>query len=219
MKLAPGDVVKNYRIAEFIGEGGMGRVFLAIEEITERRVAIKVLNSNAVGNPSFKQRFINEARIQANLHHPQIVNLYNFVLHDAEYFMVMEYCDGHTLREMLAREGKLDSARARSILTAILQGLAHAHSMGIIHRDVKPSNVMLNSSREVKITDFGIARIMGDIHFTQSGQAIGTPNYMSPEQIRDPLHVDTRTDIYSAGVLFFEMLCGTLPFDAASQSQ
>jgi serine/threonine-protein kinase len=219
MRLAPGDRVKNYRIAEFIGEGGMGKVFLGVEDITERRVAIKMLNNAAVNNPSFKQRFINEARIQASLHHPNIVNLFNFFLEDDEYFMVMEYCDCSTLRDRLARETKLDSRRAREILTAILQGLAHAHSMGIVHRDVKPSNVMFTHENEVKITDFGIARMLGDSHFTQSGQAIGTPHYMSPEQIRNPMGVDTRTDIYSAGVLFFEMLCGKLPFDAASQSQ
>jgi len=219
LKLSPGVRLGNYTIVSFIGEGGMGSVYLATEDVTQRRVAIKALKNGPADDPTFRQRFINEARIQAKLNHPNIVHLYNFIQEGAEFYMVMEYCEGSTLRELIQRRGKLDAGQARLILTAILKGLTHAHSLGVIHRDIKPSNVMFTADNEVKITDFGIARLTGDVHFTSSGQAIGTPMYMSPEQVTSPMQVDYRSDIYSAGVVFFEMLCGRLPFDVKTQVQ
>jgi len=219
MVLTAGMVVHNYRIVQKIAEGGQGAVYLAMEEIIERKVALKVVNTAGAEKRSFEERFMNEARILASMNHPNIVKLLNFFQESDDYYMVMEFCDGSTLRDVLSAGKQLDSDLARHILVEILKGLAHAHSLGVIHRDVKPSNIMLSPTNDVKITDFGISRVVDSVHLTQSGLVLGTTHYLSPEQIRTPQQVDTATDIYSAGVVFFEMLCGKVPFDSTTQSR
>lgn len=219
MRLEPGNEVNNYTIVRYIGGGGMGSVYLAEEQLTRRPVAIKVLNSNLVAQKAFIERFVNEARIMATMQHPNIVNLYNFARVNDEYYMAMEYAEGMTLRDLITANERIHEKHALAYLTQIVQALAYAHSRGVIHRDIKPGNIIINSHNQVKITDFGIARMMGDVHMTSTGTAIGTVSYMSPEQIRAPRDVDHSTDIYSAGVVFFEMLTGQLPFYADTGSQ
>lgn len=219
MQLEPGKEFNNYKIIQQIGVGGMGTVYLAEEQFTRRPVAIKVLNGHLVSQKAFIDRFVNEARIMSSMQHPNIVTLYNFARISDEYYMAMEFAEGMTLRELIAANERIHEKHALGYLTQIIQALAYAHSMGVIHRDIKPANIIINSKGQVKVTDFGIARMMGDLHMTSTGTAVGTVCYMSPEQIRTPKEVDHSTDIYSAGVMFFEMLTGQLPFYADTDSR
>lgn len=218
MKLAPQTVIHNYRILSLIGEGGMGEVYLAEETLLGRQVAIKVLSSAATHDPQFRQRFVNEARMQAGLQHPNIVGLYTFFEQEEVYYMAMEYAEGITLSEMIGITGPIPEDRATRIIRQVLAALDYAHQRGVIHRDIKPGNIMVGANDSVKIMDFGIARMMNAGHMTQTGTRMGTPFYMSPEQVLNPREVDHRTDIYSAGIVFFEMLTGKLPFQTDSES-
>lgn len=218
MKLAPQTVIHNYRILSLIGEGGMGEVYLAEETLLGRKVAIKVLSSAATHDPQFRQRFVNEARMQAGLQHPNIVGLYTFFEQEEVYYMAMEYAEGITLSEMIGITGPIPEDRATRIIRQVLSALEYAHQRGVIHRDIKPGNIMVGAGDSVKIMDFGIARMMSAGHMTQTGTRMGTPFYMSPEQVLNPREVDHRTDIYSAGIVFYEMLTGKLPFQTDSES-
>lgn len=218
MKLEQRQIINNYRIVKPIGSGGMGDVYLAEEAILGRRVAIKVLNPLLTREEQFKQRFINEAKIQASLQHPNIVGLYSFFEQGDNYYMALEYAEGKTLKDIIADTGPMPEARVRKILQQILDALQYAHGKGIIHRDIKPSNIMVNANDNIKIMDFGIARIMGDSHLTRTGLKVGTLYYMSPEQIVTPKEVDNRTDIYSTGIVLYEMLTGQLPFNTDTES-
>ena len=155
-------VIHDYRIKCLIGSGGMGEVYLAEELILERKVAIKVLNPQLTRDEQFRQRFVNEARIQGSLRHPNIVGLHSFFEQDGIYYMVLEFAPGRTLKDLIAAEGPLSEARARKILAQILDALAYAHDRDVIHRDIKPSNIMIDKDDRVKVMDFGIARIMSD---------------------------------------------------------
>lgn len=204
----------QYIIQRKLGEGGMGTVYLAEDTLLERLVAIKELNisavpvSEAVGN-----RFQQEALALARLNHPNITHLYAFIPKDDTYWMVMEYVNGKTLEEWVAAHGPMQPSIACSILIQILDGLHHAHRKGIIHRDLKPANVMISEEGEVKIMDFGIARIRNSQRITQQGKSVGTLEYMAPEQIQGK-EGDERTDIYAAGNILYELLCGQPPFRA-----
>jgi serine/threonine protein kinase len=211
-------VIGQYKILEKIGEGGMGVVYKAEHTTLEQIVALKSLPSTLSSNTEMRERFIREAKIQAKLSHPNVVNLHNFFEHEGNFYLVMEFVDGETVESILRRSGLIPPERCVSIFKQVLDGIGYAHSKGITHRDIKPSNIMLTNEGTVKITDFGIAKLAGDIQKTQTGVKIGTLWYMSPEQVRGQ-SVDTRTDIYSLGITLFEMVTGHLPFTGDSEYQ
>lgn len=220
MELKPGSTIRGLRILRLLGSGGMGTVYLAQDLVLEREVALKCLNPQLTQDPEFSDRFIREARIQAKLSHQNIVGLHSFFEDSGQFFMVLEYAPGVTLRQLIDRSGRLDEERALHIFNQIGFALAYAHAKGIIHRDIKPSNIMVDESDgdRVQVMDFGIARIMGDVHSTRTGTRLGTLSYMSPEQVQASKDVDQRTDIYSLGVVLFEMLSGKQPFVADTDS-
>ncbi len=220
MQLKPGYTLHNYEIISQLGEGGMGEVWLARDIHLDREVAIKCLNPQLTADPQFAERFRTEARIQAKLTHSNIVSLYAFFEEAGNYFMVLEYARGITLRELINRTGPIPERRSLRIFEQLADALAHAHAGGIIHRDVKPSNVMVDPERNdaVKVMDFGIARLLGEGHLTRTGTRMGTIYYMSPEQVRAEKDIDRRSDIYSTGVVLYEMLSGQLPFSSDTDS-
>lgn len=205
---------EQFIIRKKIGEGGMGTVYLAEDILLERPVAIKVLKkSDSSNTESPDSRFQQEALALARLNHPNITHLYAFIPKGDSYWMVMEYVEGKTLEDWLAIHKSLNVETACSILVQILDGLDHAHRKGIIHRDLKPANVMISAEGEVKIMDFGIARIKSSQRLTQSGKSVGTLEYMAPEQIQGK-EGDELTDIYAAGNILYELLSGQTPFKA-----
>jgi len=218
MKLEPGTMVHGYKIVSLLGEGGMGEVYLGEDAMLERKVAIKRLNPLLTTDAQFSARFITEARIQARLNHPNIVALHSFFQEEGVYYMVMEHAAGCTLRDMILSMGLIPEARALGLFSQIAAALAYSHDMQIIHRDIKPSNIMVGDDDRIKIMDFGIARIRGEIGNTMTGQVVGSINYMSPEQIKAAKDIDHRTDIFSAGVLLYEMLTGKLPYNVDTGS-
>jgi serine/threonine-protein kinase len=197
----------------------MGVVYRGLHEHLGRPVAIKALAPELTQQPEFKERFFSEAKTQARLQHPNIVGVYDLLEEGGDFFIVMEFVAGEPLDEILrARNGQgMDIAEASAIFNQILAALDYAHSEGVIHRDIKPSNVLITAGGRVKLTDFGIALLIGDKRLTASQSAIGTPTYMSPEQILRPRSVDHRADIYSAAVVLFEMIAGVPPFDGESE--
>ena len=213
-----GSKVQNFLVQKKIGEGGMGEVYLAEEDLLERHVALKVLNPLLTNDPQFTSRFINEARVQSQLHHPNIVTLYSFFNFDNLYYMSMEYAAGRTLKQVIRETGPIPEARSLKILKQILEALDYAHQKNIIHRDIKPSNIMIDSQDRVKIMDFGIAKMIGDKQLTKTGAKVGTIFYMSPEQVKAQKDIDLRSDIFSLGVTFYEMLTGRLPYDDNTES-
>jgi len=218
MSIIVDSVIQNYHITRKIGEGGMGEVYLAEEVLLGRQVAIKSLNPNLTSDSQFSERFVNEARIQAKLIHPNIVALYNFFIEDGIYYMVMEYAGGITLKDLIAKNGPIPEKRTKQIFNQVINALSYAHSKKIIHRDIKPSNIMIDETDNVKVMDFGIARIMSDKHLTRTGAKLGTLYYMSPEQVRADKNIDHLTDIYSTGIVLYEMLTGKLPYKTDTDS-
>ncbi len=213
-------IIKDeYRIIRKIGEGGMGTVFLAEDLQMQQEVAIKLLHAAMTTDSEIVERFKTEAKAQYKLTHPYIVKLTRLVQNGDDYFIVMEYIEGMTLKEMLSKTGLLPEDRALPIFHKILRGLAYAHSQGIIHRDIKPGNIIIDKNGNPKITDFGIAKILGDKGLTQTGTKLGTVYYMSPEQIKNPKGVDQRTDVYSLGITLYEMLTGKLPYNTGLDSE
>jgi predicted Ser/Thr protein kinase len=210
--------VGPYRIEEMLGRGGMGVVYRGTHEHLGRQVAIKELAPELTQQPEFKERFFAEARTQARMHHPNIVTVYDLIEEKGEFFIVMEYVAGRSCDELLKESAGhgLGLGEAIGIFSQVLAALDYAHSEGVIHRDVKPSNVLLTSEGRVKLMDFGIALLVGDKRLTSSQASIGTPIYMSPEQILRPREMDHRTDIYSAAIVLYEMLNGAPPFDGES---
>ena len=204
----------QYIIKRKLGEGGMGIVYLAEDTLLERLVAVKELNIAAVPvSEQVGNRFQQEALALARLNHPNITHLYAFLPKEDTYWMVMEYVNGKTLEEWLHISGSVQPHVACSIVVQVLDGLYHAHRKGIIHRDLKPANVMISEEGEVKIMDFGIARIRNSQRMTMHGKSVGTLEYMAPEQIQGK-EGDERTDIYAAGNILYELLCGQPPFRA-----
>ena len=219
-----------YKITRMIGKGGMGRVYEAFNEQIERRVAIKVLHSQFAENQLVVQRFLNEAKAVNRVKHRCLVDIYEFgQLPDGSAYIVMEYLDGDTLHERLWREGgKLQMETAVRYSRQIALALAAAHAKDIIHRDLKPANIMLVEDPEtgghdwIKVLDFGLARVRepsDEGRLTQTGVVMGTPAYMSPEQIRSARSVVDRSDVYTLGVMFYEMLSGQKPFTSASDAE
>jgi serine/threonine protein kinase len=211
-----GNVVGNYKIVEKIGEGGMGSVFKGIDMMLEREVAIKVLRPELAGQPEIVERFRSEAVTLARLNHPKIATLYSFFRHRDDFMMVMEFVPGQTLGDVIVNRGALKWSDAIPMICQALEGIDHAHSLGIVHRDVKPANMMLTASGTVKVMDFGIARVLGTARMTRAGHLIGTIEYMSPEQVKGQ-HTDARSDIYSSGIVLYELLTGRVPFSSDSE--
>ncbi len=211
-----GTIIGNYKIVEKIGEGGMGAVYKGLDLMLERTVAIKTLRSELTDDHDLVERFRREAKALAKLNHPNITSVYNFFTHDNEYFIVMEYVNGENLEQRLIREGKIPYEIAHKIFGQITGALSFAHGQGIVHRDIKPANIMETIEGTVKVTDFGIARILGAAALTQIGKAPGSVYYASPEQIYASENLDARSDIYSLGILLFQVLSGTLPFRGTS---
>ena len=211
-----GQVFSNrYRIEREIAHGGMAEVYLARDESLDRLVALKALFPEFAREPSFVERFRREAQAAANLNHPNIVAIYDWGQESGTYFIVMEYVEGRSLRDLIRSEGPLDAGQAADITAEIASALAFAHRSGVVHRDVKPGNVLLTQSGTVKVTDFGIARAGTSDGLTQTGSVMGTATYFSPEQAQG-LAVDGRSDVYSVGVVLYELVCGVAPFIAES---
>jgi eukaryotic-like serine/threonine-protein kinase len=211
-----GQVFSNrYRIEREIAHGGMAEVYLARDESLDRLVALKALFPEYAREPSFVERFRREAQAAANLNHPNIVAIYDWGQESGTYFIVMEYVEGRSLRDLIRSEGALDPGQAADITAEIASALAFAHRSGVVHRDVKPGNVLLTRSGTVKVTDFGIARAGTSDGLTQTGSVMGTATYFSPEQAQG-LAVDGRSDVYSVGVVLYELVCGVAPFIAES---
>ena len=208
----------QYELRRVLGEGGMGVVLLATERVLDRPVAIKVLHRHAAEQPELRERFRREARVAARLTHANIVPLHTFGDIDGELFFVMGFVEGETLAERLRREGRIPQDEALHILREVCDALALAHANGVIHRDVKPENVLLEArTGRALLADFGIAREgSASASLTGTGIAIGTPHYMSPEQAVSEGTIDHRADIYAVGVLGYRMLTGRLPFDGAN---
>ncbi|MGO9877442.1 MAG: Stk1 family PASTA domain-containing Ser/Thr kinase [Acidimicrobiia bacterium] len=211
-----GQVFSNrYRIEREIAQGGMAEVYLARDQSLDRPVALKALFPEYAREPSFVERFRREAQAAANLNHPNIVAIYDWGQESGTYFIVMEYVEGRSLRDLIRSDGPLEPGQAADITAEIASALAFAHRSGVVHRDVKPGNVLLTQSGTVKVTDFGIARAGTSDGLTQTGSVMGTATYFSPEQAQG-LTVDGRSDVYSVGVVLYELVCGVPPFAADS---
>jgi serine/threonine protein kinase len=218
--LAPADitgrkVLNRYKIVEKIGGGGMSVVWKAYDLVLDRNVALKVLRPEMSEDEEFIRRFRREAQSVASLSHANIVNIYDVGEDRGLYFIVMELIEGETLRDKMKREGPIAPAEALEIASEICEALSHAHARRIIHRDIKPQNILLTKSGHVKVADFGIARALGAISTTSRDLVVGSAPYVSPEQARNGV-VSTRSDIYSLGVVLFEMLAGRQPFAGES---
>lgn len=205
--------VGDYRLEEFLGAGGMGEVYRGVHTRIGRVAAVKVLTASS--DPGFTDRFLNEARIQAELNHPNIATLYEFTEFDGRPCIIMEYVDGVTLADRIRVSTRIRPSEAVRIFLPIVEAVGYIHGSGIIHRDIKSHNIKISSKGTVKLLDFGIARGATTPRFTKAGQFVGTLHYCSPEQLRgDP--VDHRSDIWALGILIYEMLVGEVPFDAPS---
>ena len=205
----------RYEIKEIIGVGGMAVVYKAYDNQENRTVAVKILKEEFISNEEFVRRFKNESKAIAMLSHPNIVKVYDVSFGDLIQYIVMEYIDGITLKEFIEREGSLRWKDAVHFTIQILKGLQHAHDKGIVHRDVKPQNIMVLPDGTIKVADFGIARFSRSEQRTITDKAIGSVHYISPEQARGE-RTDEKADVYSVGVMLYEMLTGQLPFQAES---
>ncbi|HJT38051.1 MAG TPA: Stk1 family PASTA domain-containing Ser/Thr kinase [Actinomycetota bacterium] len=205
----------RYELREQLGAGGMAEVFLGKDRVLGRTVAIKTLLAQYGGDPHFIERFRREAQHAAALNHPNVVSVYDTGSDDGTHYIVMEYVEGKTLRDIIREEGPLLPERVAEIGADVCAGLAFAHSHGIVHRDIKPANIMITTGGAVKVTDFGIARAVSGDTVTQTAMVLGTAQYFSPEQAQSQ-PVDARSDIYSLGVVLYEMLTRQVPFTGSS---
>src|SRR6266568_3601288 len=210
------NVIGNYKIIEKIGEGGMGAVYKGVDLMLEREVAIKALKPELGSQPQVVERFRSEAVTLAKLNHPNVATLFSFFRQSDQFFMVLEYVKGTTLDRIMESHGAMTCEQAIPLFCQMLEGIDHAHSLGIVHRDIKPSNMMLTDSGLLKVLDFGIARALGSARLTRAGHLIGTIEYMSPEQVRG-METDARSDIYSLGMVLYELLTGRVPFAGDSE--
>lgn len=222
-----GNVIGNYRIEREIGEGGMSHVFVG--RTVKRtdllpdsyQVVLKIMTDELAGEVTARKRFVKEAQILEKLRHRYITRFYEFINTDVNAVLVMEFVEGTPVDVLLSERGALPIPEAVSITQCMLDALVYAHGKGIVHRDIKPANLIRETGGIVKVTDFGIAKIKeggatGQTILTKSGFLLGTPHYMSPEQIREPKDAGAKSDVYSAGVVMYEMLTGQLPFNSRS---
>jgi serine/threonine-protein kinase len=222
-----GTVVGNYRIEREIGEGGMSHVYVgstlaATEYLPEGYpVVLKVMSEELAGEVTARKRFVKEAQILSKLRHRYITRFFEFINDDRNAVLVMEFVEGTPVDVLLSERGALGLVDAIGVSQCMLEALVYAHGKGIVHRDIKPANLIREKSGVVKVTDFGIAKIKeggapGQTVLTKSGFLLGTPHYMSPEQIREPKDAGAKSDVYSAGVVLYEMVTGVLPFNSRS---
>ena len=207
--------IGKYDVIDVVGRGGMGVVYRAKDPFLDRMVAIKIMTISYTDQPDLLQRFYREAKATANLQHPNIVTVYELGEHEGSPYLAMQYLEGASLDSILRSGQPLSLLQKIDIIIEACHGLSYAHQKGIVHRDIKPGNIMVLKDSSVKIVDFGIARI-GDTNFTRTGQFMGSLNYMSLEQLNDKLQVDQRTDVYSTGVVLYQIITGCLPFEADS---
>ena len=208
-----GQQLGNFLIKRLIKSGGMGDLYFAIDTMLNRKVALKVIHQKFAKNSKLMIKFKNEAKTQAQMNHPNIVTIFYFNIFDNQYVLAMEYITGKSLEELLEIKAIFSIDEALLFWKQILRGLQYAHSHNIIHGDIKPSNVMVSNKNEVKISDFGIAKIFGADRNSKAEIPFGTPRYSSPEQILGQ-EIDFRSDLYSAGITFYEMVTGRVPFDS-----
>ena len=208
---------ERYSVDELIARGGMATVYRGTDLRLGRTVALKVLGGVLVNDPDFVDRFTQEARATAALTHPNVVAVHDQGISEGFPFLVMEFVQGRTIREVMAQSGPLTSAHALEIISSVLAGLSAAHDAGFVHRDIKPENVLITNDGHIKVTDFGLARVISDTPVSDSTGAVllGTMAYLSPEQVQQ-LAVDQRSDIYSCGILLYEMVTGIVPFTGTS---
>ena len=210
-----GQLIDNrYRVERKLGSGGMADVYLAKDETLGRRVALKVLLKRFVDDEQFVERFRREAKSAAGLNHPNVVSIYDWGQIGPLYYIVMEYVEGETLKDLIRRRDRLAGGEAVAIALELLAAVDFAHAHHVVHRDIKSQNILIDRAGKVKVTDFGIARA-GDSSMTEAGSILGTAQYLAPEQARGEA-VDERTDLYSVGVVLYEMLTGTVPFSGDS---
>lgn len=201
----------KYEIVELIAAGGMGEIYLGIHRVLGKKRAIKIIHQAVDKDQDIRQRFLQEARLAARIDHPGIIQIMDFGSHEAFDYLIMPYIEGTTLAEEMAK-GPVDPERALSMMIAMADALSHAHRQNIIHRDIKPSNFMLDKEGRIILTDFGISKSTGDPNLTATNMILGSPRFMSPEQISGKT-VDKRSDLYSLGMIFYQMLTGRYPFD------
>lgn len=209
-----GQMIGEYRLVEFLGAGGMGDVYRGEHSKIGRVVAVKIL-SRSDARSGMTERFLNEARIQANVQHPHIVSLYDFVEHAGRACIIMEYVDGEMLDRRIERTRGLQGAEAVRLFRQIVAAVAHLHNQRIVHRDIKSNNIKIDKSGAAKLLDFGIARDPKSSKVTSVGSYVGTMQYAAPE-ILSGAKADTRSDVWALGILFYEMLCGRVPFESDS---
>lgn len=212
-----GDNFRGYTIERLLGKGGLGAVYLARHEMMDRLYAIKILYPHiATDKPEYVRRFVREARIASKLNHPNVVSVFDVGYDEPAgvYFLVMEYVDGSDLRTALAFGGTMEPNETVRIVASVAKALAVGEPLGVVHRDIKPENIMLERDGTVKLVDLGVAKARdADSLRTMPKTVFGTPNYISPEQAQDSSRVDARADVYSLGVVLFEMLCGKRPYN------
>jgi serine/threonine-protein kinase len=211
-----GSVVGDYQVIGVLGAGGMGKVFQVRNTLTGRIEAMKVLLPDLTGDPDLADRFLREIQVLASLSHPNIASLHTALRFENQLLMLMEFVEGRTLEDRL-KEGRVPVAEAVNYISQALSALSFAHKRGVVHRDVKPANLMLTAGGVVKVMDFGIARAAGDRRLTMTGAPLGSLHYMSPEQIGGAETVDARSDVYSVGVSLYELVTGQRPFEGNSQ--
>lgn len=208
-----GRVVGNYKIIQALGEGGVGMVYKGVDTMLDREVAIKVLRPELASQNAVVERFRSEAVTLAKLSHQNIATLYSLFRDGQDLLMVLEFLKGETLDHTLYRRGRIPTDEAIPIFCQALEGINYAHNLGIVHRDIKPGNMMLTEDGIIKVLDFGIARLLGSARMTRIGNVIGTLEYMSPEQVKG-YETDARSDVYGLGIMLYEMLTGKLPFES-----
>ncbi len=214
LPLKPGETFRGLGIVELLGRGGMGVVYKARQAGLDRFVALKILPRKLASDPEFRERFGREAKLLAGLHHPNLLAVHDSGIEGDLVYLVMEYVDGLTLRDLL-RRGRPTPAEATAFVRQLCDALEYAHQEGIVHRDIKPENILIDRKGRLKVAHFGIAKLVGlarpEPSLTQAHLAVGTPHYMAPEQWEKPREVDHRADIYALGVVFYELLTGELP--------
>jgi serine/threonine protein kinase len=212
-KNSAAEMVGSYNLLEKVGEGSMGTVYKASHWETGEVVAIKVMPSHIARKPSLLKRFEQEFRIASRLHHPNVVRVIEYLGSEPEPCLVMEFVDGVALGERLEKDGRMPQTEAVCVIAQIAEGLHHAHELGLLHRDVKPDNILVTADRQAKLTDLGLGKeLAAEGELTRTGAGLGTPNFMAPEQFRNAKHADVRCDVYSLGATLYQMVTGELPF-------